>query len=99
MDIHLDGAEITILKAIGFSGGDIPGEGVLERASGLDDGEFLEALKGLVVMGYVYSDTTRFASMDEVKRANFHVNSGYVKAIRESMDPSQDRKTKRVRRE
>lgn len=98
-DIFLDGAEITIIKALGFSGGDISGSELIERTGGLDEAEFLDALKGLVVMGYVFSETTRFSSMEHVEKSRFHVNSGYVKELKEAMDPKPKQKvSKRVRR-
>lgn len=100
MAISLDGTEITILKAIGFGGGDTKGEALIERAAGLDERELIDALKGLVDVGFVIADTSSFKNLEDVQRATYTVNSGYTKELKEAMDPSEaERKPKRVRRE
>ncbi len=99
MDISLDGGEITIIKALGLSGGDVPGEVLIQRAVGMDTAELVDALQGLIMLGYVVSDLEGVQSSDDLKKGKFHVNSGYGKQLKEAMNPTPDKKPKRVRRE
>src|SRR5438093_2119586 len=86
-EINLDGGEISMLKAIGVGGSTISGDQLVDRVTGVEQAEFLDTLDGLMTMGYVIADKQSFHSLDDVKIANFHVNSGYSKALRESIDP------------
>jgi hypothetical protein len=98
--MNLDGTDITVLKAIGLSGGDSSGEDILSRASGLDEAEVLDAIQGLLALGYVLGDVGgAIRSVDELKRGKFSVNSGYVKEIREAVDPRAARDKKPQRRQ
>lgn len=100
-DIHLDGGEVQMIKAIGLGGTTTSGEVLIERISGVDEAEFIDTLQGLMMMGYVLADKQAFHDFEDVKKADFHVNSGYSKALREAIDPrggSQPR-SRRVRRE
>jgi surfactin synthase thioesterase subunit len=100
MEINLDGGEKDIIKAIGLSGNNIPGKQVLERASGMDEAEFVATLRGLLMMGYVLADKQSFHNFDDVEHAEFHVNSGYARDLKEAIDPRlrRERKEKRNRR-
>jgi len=100
-EIHLDGGEVQVLKAIGLSGTNISGEQIIERVSGMEEAEFIDTLQGLMMMGYVLADKQAFHDYEDVKRADFHVNSGYSKALREAMEPSHrpQKRSRRVRRE
>lgn len=90
-----------MIKGIGTSGGSISGHELIERVTGMEEAEFVDTLQGLIMMGYVLADKQSFHSLDDVKVANFHVNSGYSKALRDSVDPHHktERKSRRVRRE
>jgi len=99
-ELRLDGGEVSVIKALGLSGGDITGEDLIGRCQSLIGAELIETLKGLLDMGYVVSDLNSFYSMDELKKGNFRVNSGYLKDLKEALDPRPEKpKSKRVRRE
>ncbi|MDP9291833.1 MAG: hypothetical protein M3O82_05660 [Verrucomicrobiota bacterium] len=99
-EIHLDGGEITILKAVGLGGTPITGEQLAERVSTLEEAEMVDALDGLITSGYLVSDTQTLRTMDDVKRSNFHVNSGYARELKDALDPQRRQKpSRRVRRE
>lgn len=99
-EIQLDGAEISIIKALGFGSGEIDGGTLVERCSDLEFAELLDTLKGLISLGYVETDGNSLHNKEEMEKAHFHVNSGYSKDIREALDPREEpKKSKRVRRE
>ena len=99
-EIQLDGAEISVLKAIGIGGGEVDGATLLQRCKGLDMNALIDTLKGLIDVGYVDADVNSFYSKQEVERANFRVNSGWSKDLDEAIDPTEEpKKSKRVRRE
>jgi len=100
MDINLDGGEISIIKALGLSGSGMNGEQLLEKVGDLEEAELMDTLKGLIVMGYVDSDRNSFHTVEDLKRVEFRVNSGYSKELKEALDPQpQQKKSRRVRRE
>ena len=100
MDIHLDGGEITVIKAIGIGGSEVDGEALLTRVAPMEAAEVIDTLKGLVMMGYVSADNSTFHALEEMKKMNFRVNSGYAKDLKEALDPQpQKPRSKRVRRE
>jgi len=100
-EIHLDGAEITVLKAMGLGGSAMDGETLVERIRGLEEAELLDTLRGLIMLGYVNSDKRSLHTLNDVKIANFHVNSGYSRELREAIDPRKrpQKRSRRVRRE
>ncbi len=102
MEINLDGGEVQIIKALGFGGSYIDGETLIEKVGDLDETEFLDCLKGLITLGYVNSDKAALHCMEDVERANFGVNSGYSRDLRDSLDPRRrkiGKPSRRVRRE
>ena len=100
MDIHLDGGEITVIKAIGIGGSEVDGEALLTRVAPMEAAEVIDTLKGLVMMGYVSADNSSFHAVEEFKKMKFRVNSGYAKDLKEALDPQpQKPRSKRVRRE
>jgi hypothetical protein len=99
-NIPLDGAEVSILKGIGFGGGDTDGATLIDRCGDLEIAELMDSLKGLISMGYVECDSYTLQSQEDLEKAHFHVNSGYSKELKGSMDPKEEpKKSKRVRRE
>lgn len=100
-EIHLDGGEITILKAVGVGGTTITGDQLIERVSTLEEAELVDALDGLISSGYLLADTQSLRTMDDVKRASFHVNSGYARELKDALDPQRrpSKPSRRVRRE
>lgn len=101
-DINLDGAEIMIIKALGLGGTSMDGETLIERVPGLAEAEFLDSLRGLIMLGYVSADKRALFDYKDVGNANFHINSGYARDLKEALDPrsrQKPRKSRRVRRE
>ena len=101
LEIHLDGGEIQMIKAIGIGGSNISGETLVDRVNGMEESDFLDTLHGLITMGYIMADKQSMHNYDDVKRAEFHINSGYSKALKEAIDPRfrPQKKSRRVRRE
>jgi hypothetical protein len=99
-DINLDGAEISVLKALGLGSGGITGEDLLKRVQDLEAAELIDTLKGLMAMGYVDADKDAFYKAEEMGPIHFMVNSGYSKDLKDALDPKpQAPKSRRVRRE
>jgi hypothetical protein len=99
-EIHLDGTETSVIKAIGITGGDIKGDELMALLPDLVEMELVDILKGLITMGYVVADRQAFYDKAGLEITTFHVNSGYSKDLKEAMDPSRNRpKSKRIRRE
>jgi|SRR4051812_7944081 hypothetical protein len=99
-EINLDGSEISIIKAIGLSGGDVDGVTLMERLPELELAELTDAVQCLIAMGYVECDRNSVHNREEFEKAHFHVNSGYAKDLKDAMDPTPEKpKSKRVRRE
>jgi len=97
-NIHLDGGEVMVLKAIGLGGTIVSGETLLERLHGLEEAEIMDTLRGLIMLGYLMSDKRSLYDLKDVGIANFHVNSGYARELKEALDPRMRRKPKRSRR-
>lgn len=99
-EINLDGGEVTVVKALGFSG-ETNGEDLQARLGGeLAISELIETLKGLMMMGYVEADKNAFYDASDMKSIHFRVNSGYSKDLREALNPRPQKvRSKRVRRE
>ena len=97
-ELNLDGGEVTVLKAMGSN--NISGETLVEQIRGFEEAEILDTLQGLIMQGYVDCDIPSIHSIDEVKKANFQVNSGYAKELKNALDPRPEpKKSRRVRRE
>ena len=99
-DINLDGGEVSIIKALGFSG-EMTGEDLAARLGGdLETSELIDTLKGLISVGYIEAEKNAFYSLDDLRTTHFRVNSGYSKELREALNPRpQQPKSRRVRRE
>jgi len=99
-EINLDGAEISIIKALGIGGGEIDGGTLIARCEDLDIAELIDTVRGLIMQGYVDADSNSFYNEKEMGDVNFRVNSGYSKDLKEAIDPQPNvKKSKRVRRE
>ena len=100
-EINLDGGEISIIKALGLSSGEMLGEDLIDKvAIDLAPAEVIDTIKGLMSMGYVDADKSGFYSVDDLKGIYFRVNSGYAKDLKDALDPQpQQRRSRRVRRE
>ena len=99
-EIQLDGAETSIVKALGVGGGEIDGGTLIERCPDLDVAELIDTVRGLIMQGFVEADSSAFYNEEEMQDVNFRVNSGYAKDLKDALDDKpQPRKSKRVRRE
>jgi hypothetical protein len=99
-EIQLDGAEISVVKAIGIGGGEVDGGTLIGRCKELEVNEIIDTLKGLISVGYIEADEASFYDEDDMEKVHFHVNSGYAKDLKEAVDPEDaPRQSKRVRRE
>jgi len=94
--INLDGGEVGIIRALGFSGTPVAGRDLKGSVGSMSESDLIESLKTLMALGYVTSsaDLDREEDFDKM---DFAVNSGYSKALREAIDP-QPQPTKRQRR-
>ena len=99
-DINLDGTEISVIKALGFGNTETTGADLIERCSDLPIAELIDCLQGLMGIGYVVADKSGFYKKEDMEKVYFRVNSGYMKDLRDALDPRpEQRKSKRVRRE
>src|SRR5205807_6636634 len=67
-EINLSGGEITLLKTMGLSGTPTPGKELVKRIGEMETAEFLDALNGLISVGYVLSNKVTIGSMEDVER-------------------------------
>lgn len=99
-EITLDGTETTIIKAIGIGTGEIAGEALLKKIPSMVASDLAPIMRDLMMVGYIDSDKNSFYSDEEFKAANFHVSPGYAKALKDAIDPEEEKpKSRRVRRE
>ena len=99
-EFNLDGVEISIIKALGFGSSDMSGESLLQHVSEVGETELINTVQTLLMMGYVISDKAALRTPEEFRAANFHVNSGYQRDLKESLHPTQEKpKARRARRE
>lgn len=97
-EIKLNGGEITILKKIGLSGAPLFGKLLIDRIEGMETGEFLDTLGGLIDLGYVVSNKVNIRLMEDVERAFFRVNPAHSKELAEALNPAKKRERERQER-
>jgi len=99
-EIQLDGVEISVIKCLGISSGDMEGSILLESCRDLEFAELADAIRGLMAVGYVDGESECFNDVETFMKLNFKVNPGYAKDLKEALDPGPQQKvSKRVRRE
>ncbi len=86
-DISLSGGDISILKALGLSGGQVGGRALMERLGGMETAEIIDALDSLIMMDYVQSDTEKIRSVGDLQVAKFNVNTAVLRDLRDAMTP------------
>jgi len=94
-EITLNGGEITLLKQIGLSGGQIYGKILVGRIDKADAAEFLDTLLGLIDQGYVLSNRVNIRLLEDVERAFFRVNAAHIVELRDAVHPSRKRERER----
>ena len=97
-EIQLNGGEITILKAIGLTGGAMGGKFLLDRMEEVEVGEFIDTIGGLVAMGYLLATKVNIRTLEDVERTSFRVNPSYVHDLKDALDPSRRREATKQRR-
>lgn len=86
-EISLSGGEVSVLKALGLSGGQVRGNTLLERLGGMGGVEVVDALDGLMMFEYVLCDTEKLRTVDDLKDATFSVNTAMLRDLREALAP------------
>lgn len=86
-DISLSGGDVSIIKALGLSGTTVDGETLVDRLKDMEAAELIDSLLGLMMMDYVLSDIQNFRKIEDVQKANFKVNAGCLKDLKEAITP------------
>ena len=97
-EINLSGGEITLLKTMGLSGAPVYGKLLIERIGEMESGEFLDELNGLIMLGYVLSNSVNVRTLEDVERSVFRVNASYARDLRDAIQPGRRREQERRRR-
>src|SRR5437660_11825976 len=97
-EVRWSGGEITVLKTMGLSGTPTHGKELVKRIGEMETAEFLDALNGLISVGYVLSNKVTIGSMEDVERTFFRVNASYARDLRDAITPSRRREHDRPRR-
>ena len=97
-DINLDGGEISVLKAIGVAGGQMPGKMLLEKVSDMEPVELADSLSCLMALGYVLSTKMTIRDEEDIEKSIFRVNPSYARDLRDALKPSGRREEKSRRR-
>jgi hypothetical protein len=92
-EINLNGGEISILKTIGLGGTSMSGVQLVDRID-MEAAELIDALEGLVALGYVQSSRVGIRTMDAVKGANFRVSQSLGRELRDAVYPSRKKEEK-----
>ena len=96
--INLSGGEISILKALGLSGTPVQGKILAQRVEDMEPAEFVDALDGLMTVGYVVSSKVNIENMEDVERSFFRVNASYARDLRDAIRPGRRREEDHGRR-
>jgi len=83
---------------MGLSGTSTPGKQLVKSIGEMETAEFLDALNGLISVGYVLSNKAIIGSMEDVERTFFRVNASYARDLRDAITPSRRREQDRPRR-
>ena len=90
---------MSVLKALGLSGGMVAGKTLMDRLGGMEAAEIADAVEGLMMLDYVLCDLDAIKGADDLKRANFNVNTAMLRELREALAPQKkENKPTRQRR-
>ena len=95
-EITLDGGEITLLKRIGLSGGQIFGRLLVDDLEQEEIPIFLETLVGLIEQNYVLTNRVNVRLIEDVQKAFFRVNPAFSVALRDATNPARRRERERA---
>jgi hypothetical protein len=84
-DIQLSGGEVSMIKALGFTGTAISGEVLMGRMGEISEPDFMNLLRGLILQGLVEGDKEYFHKIDEVRESHYHVNPQYARDLRDAV--------------
>ena len=96
-EINLNGGEISILKTIGLGGTSLGGAQLVERIE-MEEAELIDALDGLIALGYIHANRVGIRTMDAVKSASFRVSQTHARELRDAVYPSRKKEEKGRRR-
>lgn len=96
-EINLNGGEISIVKTIGL-GGTLMSGGQLAERMDMEAAELIDALDGLVALGYIQANRVNIRTMDALKSASFRVNQEHARELRDAIYPSRKKEEKGRRR-
>lgn len=85
-DLTLSGGDISLIKCFGTGTAGVKGAD-LAKACGMVEAEFVDTLKGLIMLGLVSSSKPQFNSASEIASVAFQLNSGRLKEIRTAIRP------------
>jgi len=98
-ELNLDGSEITLLKRIGLSGGQIYGRLLIAELEEGETAPFLETLISLLDQNYVLTNKVNIRQVEDVETAFFRVNPAFAIALRDAVSPARRRERERTQRE
>lgn len=86
-EISLSGGDVSVLKALGLSGGQVTGRTLLDRLGGMEGVEVVDTVDGLIALDYVLCDMERVRNVDDLKDAQLSVNTAMLRDLREALNP------------
>ena len=78
---------MSVLKALGLSGGQVTGRTLLERLGGMEGREVAETVEGLMMLDFVLCDMESIRGLDDLKEAKLSVNTAMLRDLREALAP------------
>ncbi len=86
-EISLSGGDVSVLKALGLSGGTVGGKALMERVGGMESAEIIDAVESLLALDYICCDVDAIKNPEDLVRANFNVNTAMLRELREALAP------------
>ena len=83
----MSGGDVSVLKALGLSGGVVAGKTLMDRLGGMEAVEIADAVEGLMALDYVLCDLDAIKNADDLRRASFNVNTAMLRELREALAP------------
>ena len=96
-ELSLSGGDISVIKALGLSGGQVGGKTLVDRIGGMETAEIIDTLDSLIALDYVQSDTEKVRSLSDLQAAKFNVNTAVIRDLREALNPAPKKENKPTR--